>query len=227
MGAPVPADAGEMLGVPGIGTPEEAAQARLTSAWTTREKIKRVLWALTEKTLFRLSFHNWYGFRARLLNAFGAKVARSARVRRTVHVEIPWHLTIGEHVVVGDHATLYCLGNVSIGDNTTISQGAHLCGGSHDCSVAEFPLIKADVTVGSQCWVAAEAFVGPNVTVGDGAVLGARAAAFKDLEPWTIYGGNPARPLRYREFKGNKTPTKPKPEKKSQKDDASLKLASA
>jgi serine acetyltransferase len=40
--------------------------------------------------------------------------------------------------------------------------------------------------------IAAEAFVGPGVTIGDGAVLGARAALFSDAEPWSIYRGNPA-----------------------------------
>jgi putative colanic acid biosynthesis acetyltransferase WcaF len=49
-----------------------------------------------------------------------------------------------------------------------------------------------------QAWVAAEAFVGPGVTVGEGAVLGARGVAFKALEPWTVYAGNPAQPLKKR-----------------------------
>jgi putative colanic acid biosynthesis acetyltransferase WcaF len=46
--------------------------------------------------------------------------------------------------------------------------------------------------------VAAEAFVGPGVTLGDGAVLGARGVAFADLEPWTVYIGNPMREVRKR-----------------------------
>lgn len=46
--------------------------------------------------------------------------------------------------------------------------------------------------------MAAEAFVGPGVTVGEGAVVGARAVVFGDVEPWTVVGGNPARVLKRR-----------------------------
>ena len=54
------------------------------------------------------------------------------------------------------------------------------------------------IAIGDHAWIAADAFVGPGVTVGEGAVLGARAVAFRDLAPWTIYAGNPARRLRSR-----------------------------
>ena len=52
--------------------------------------------------------------------------------------------------------------------------------------------------IADRAWVAAEAFIGPGVTVGKGAVVGARAAVFKDVEPWTVVGGNPARVLKKR-----------------------------
>jgi putative colanic acid biosynthesis acetyltransferase WcaF len=53
--------------------------------------------------------------------------------------------------------------------------------------------------LGARSWVAAGAFVGPGVTLGEGAVLGARGVAFGDLEPWTVYIGNPAREIRKRQ----------------------------
>jgi putative colanic acid biosynthesis acetyltransferase WcaF len=62
------------------------------------------------------------------------------------------------------------------------------------------PLQKPPISVGDQAWVCADAFVGPGVTVEEGAVVGARAVVVKDVEAWTIVGGNPARPLRDREL---------------------------
>jgi putative colanic acid biosynthesis acetyltransferase WcaF len=59
-------------------------------------------------------------------------------------------------------------------------------------------LLRPAIRIGSDCWIAAEAFVGPAVTIGDGAILGARGVTFSDLEPWTIYVGNPAKPIRKR-----------------------------
>lgn len=52
-----------------------------------------------------------------------------------------------------------------------------------------------------QKWIGAMAFFGLVVTVGQGAVVGARAAVFKDVEPWTVVGGNPAKFIKKREIK--------------------------
>ncbi|MGH6957429.1 MAG: hypothetical protein ACREEW_12265, partial [Caulobacteraceae bacterium] len=67
-------------------------------------------------------------------------------------------------------------------------------------------LVARPIEIGPRAWIAAEAFVGPGVTVGEGAVLGARGVAMRDLEPWTIYAGNPATPLRRREVRADDRP---------------------
>ncbi len=54
------------------------------------------------------------------------------------------------------------------------------------------------ITIGRRCWLAADVFVGPGVTIGDGAVLGARSSVFKDIPAWVVAAGTPARPLRER-----------------------------
>jgi putative colanic acid biosynthesis acetyltransferase WcaF len=53
--------------------------------------------------------------------------------------------------------------------------------------------------IGAYAWVCARAMVGPGVQIGEGAVLGLGSVATRDLEPWTVYGGNPAQPLRTRQ----------------------------
>jgi len=58
--------------------------------------------------------------------------------------------------------------------------------------------VSLPITVGRHAWVCARAVVGPGVTVGDGAVLGLASVTMRDLEPWTVYAGAPARPLRKR-----------------------------
>ena len=63
------------------------------------------------------------------------------------------------------------------------------------------PLKIAPITIGDRAWVAADAFVGMGVTIGEGAVVGARAAVFKDVEPWTVVGGNPAKFIKKRVMK--------------------------
>lgn len=179
---------------------ESALASRRLSPYSLNEKIKRLVWGVVQATLFRASFHNWYGFRRMLLRAFGSQLAATANVRRTVIIECPWNLTIGAESSVGDRAILYCLGPVQIGSRTTVSQGAHLCAGTHDHRRASMPLVRATISIGDDVWIAADAFVGPGVTVGTGAILGARGVAMRDLAPWQIYAGNPAMPVRERAF---------------------------
>ena len=57
------------------------------SPYSTREKLARLLWAVVQASLFRLSFHSWYGWRRSLLSAFGARLDRVVRIRRTVRTE--------------------------------------------------------------------------------------------------------------------------------------------
>ena len=177
---------------------DAAFAAAQVSPWTLREKIGRALWMIVRGSLFRYSWHNWYGWRRWLLRVFGATVGRNVVVRPTASVEIPWLLTIGDYSSLGDRVIVYNLGRITIGRRVTVSQHAHLCAGSHDFSRWDMPLLRPPITIGDDAWIAADAFVGPGVTVGEGAILGARACAFKNLKPWTVYAGHPAQSLRPR-----------------------------
>lgn len=169
-----------------------------SSPWSFREKVIRTVWMLVGRPLFRLSFHNWYGLRATILRVFGARIGRDVRLRPTVQVEIPWNLDIRDGVTVGDYAILYSLGRITIGERTIVSQYAHLCAGTHDHTDRRFPLIRDPINIGPDAWIGADAFVGPNVEVGRLCVLGARSSAYKDLDPATVYVGNPATALKKR-----------------------------
>ena len=178
-----------------------AAHSRRTAnipPWKPMEYIKRALWMIVRASLFRLSFHNWYGWRRFLLRLFGARIASGVRVRPTAMIEIPWTLDIGENAVIGDYAIIYSLGKISIGRAATISQYAHLCAGTHDYTKRRFPLLKPPIVIGEEAWIAADAFIGPGVTVGDRAVVGARATVFKNVAPDQVVVGPDATILKRR-----------------------------
>lgn len=172
--------------------------ARHQSPYSLLEKVGRVLWSVCEATLFRWSWPTWFGYRAWLLRRFGAAVDPKANFRRTVRTTCPWNLTVGPDTSIGDHARLYCLGPVTMGKRVTVSQYSHICAGSHDHTDPDMPLIRSPIVLNDDVWVAADAFVGPGVTAQEGALLGARGCAFKDLDAWTVYGGNPAKTLKNR-----------------------------
>jgi putative colanic acid biosynthesis acetyltransferase WcaF len=168
------------------------------SPYALREKAGRMLWAVTQATLFRCSFHNWYRWRGLLLAAFGANIDPVVRIRRTVRVECPWNLSVGHDSAIGDGVVLYCLGPVRIGARVTVSQGAHICAGTHDYTRRDMPLLRLPIDIEDDAWICADAFVGPDVRIGSGAILGARAVAMRSLEAWTVYSGNPATAVRPR-----------------------------
>lgn len=171
------------------------------ASFTLGNRLFRVSWTLAWLVLARWTpppLHRW---RRLVLRLFGARVAPGARVHASVHIWYPPNLTLGADTLIGPGARLYNQGEISVGARTVVSQRAHLCASSHDIADPAFQLVLRPIVVGEGCWIAAEAFVGPGVSVGDGAVVAARAALFEEARAGGVYRGNPAvfvreRPLR-------------------------------
>ncbi len=189
------------VGVGGGSEAKDRAAGRLVSGATRSTKIKRLLWAGVEATLFRGSFHTMNRWRCFLLRCFGAKVGKKCIVRRTVRVYYPWNVRIGNLCILGDNAALYSLGKITVGDRAMVSQEAYLCAGTHDHEDMALPLLTPPVSIGEDAWVCARAFIGPGVTVGAGAVVAACGVAVKDVAPWTMVGGNPAKFIKERRIR--------------------------
>ena len=136
-----------------------------------------------------------------VLRMFGAKVGKGCKISNSAKIWAPWNLELGTYVCLAPHSEIYSANKIVIGDKVTISQGAYLCGASHDISYINKPLVTAPIKIDSFAWVCADAFVGMGVTIGEGAVVGARSAVFKDVEPWTVVGGNPAKFIKKRIIK--------------------------
>jgi len=170
---------------------------RQARKYSRSEQLQRVLWALAQP-LFRYSPRPLYGWRNVLLRTFGARIGQRVRIYPSVEIFLPSQLVVGDEVTIGGKAQLYNLGPMHIGAQVTVSQGAHLCGGSHDDADPALPLIRASITLQASCWVCADAFIGPGVTVGEGAVVGARGVVTRDVPAWQVWAGNPARHLRAR-----------------------------
>ena len=174
---------------------------RMAQKYTRKEQFSRVLWAMA-RPFFRFSPRVCFGWRRFLLRLFGAKVGRRTNIYNTAVIYMPWNLVIGELSSIGEWALIYNLGPIRIGDRATVSQRAHLCAGTHDYADPALPLLKPPISIGDQAWICADAFVGPGVSVGEGAVVGARAVVTRHVEPWVVVAGNPARFAKKRDLKG-------------------------
>ncbi len=183
--------------------PLEAASRRPLeggASFSLGNRLCRIIWAVAWLTLARWTpppLHRW---RCSVLRLFGARVAPTARVHASVSVWLPANLTIGPNALVGPGARLYNQGHITIGERAVISQGAYLCASSHDIRDPHFQLILKPIEIGDQCWVAADAFVGPGVTMADRSVLAARGVLFVNAQADGIYRGNPAELIKLRQL---------------------------
>lgn len=163
---------------------------------------KRILWTLINRTLFRcLVGYQLRYVRNFILRIFGAELPLFSLVYSSSTIYAPWNLKMGRHSCIGPNSRIYNKDKISIGNFCVVSQGAYLCTASHDITDPKHSLVTAPIVIKDRAWVAADTFVGMGVTVGEGAVVGARAAVFKDVEPWTVVGGNPAKFIKKRILK--------------------------
>jgi acetyltransferase-like isoleucine patch superfamily enzyme len=105
------------------------------------------------------------------------------------------NLRIGANSVVNRGTYLDGRAALTIGDNVNISHQALLQTLTHDPRRADFAVVGKPVTIHDHAWIGTRAIICPGVTVGEGAVVGAGAVVTRDVPPWTIVAGNPARPI--------------------------------
>lgn len=164
-----------------------------------KHQIVRLLWTICwgvgARWIPRSMASGWKRF---LLRCFGAKIAKTAVVYSSAKVYYPANLTMDDYACLASDVNCYNVAPIHIGKFATISQGAFICTASHDITTPTHDLITAPISIFEQAWIGAEAFVGMGVSVNEGAVVGARAAVFKDVEPWSVVGGNPAKFIKKR-----------------------------
>lgn len=165
-----------------------------------RSKVARVLWNVVWLLLFRPTprgnlFRPW---RIALLKLFGGKVKWTSNVLPSCRIWQPWKLTMGDYACLSEDVDCYTVDEVVIGAQTTVSQGVKLCTAGHDTSSRIMELTYIPIHIGANAWVAAWSTILPGVTIGEGAVVAAGAVVTKDVEPWTVVGGNPAKFIKKR-----------------------------
>ena len=178
----------------------QVAENRRARKYTRAEQVRRVLWGFGQ-LFFRWSPRPCFGWRRWILRCFGAKIGRDVHVYSSTMIYFPWNLQADDWSSIGEWALIYNLGPVTLGRSASISHRAHICAGTHDYTDPSLPLLKPPIVIGNEAWICADAFVGPNVRVGHGAVVGAGSVVTRDVPDWTVVAGNPAREIKKRVLK--------------------------
>lgn len=174
------------------GSPGVDVRAARRAGTGRRERAGRALWQGV-RPLFAWSPTPLHAWRRGMLRRFGARIGTRVVVYPSAAITQPWCLEIGDESAVGPGVVLYSLGAIRLGARVTVSQRAHLCAATRDHRRRDFPLVRRPILVEDDAWIAAEAFVGPGVRIGRGAVVAARAVAVRDVDDWQVVAGNPAR----------------------------------
>lgn len=168
------------------------------TALSTSNKVARALWTIVWALFYRPTPRPLHAWRCLLLRLFGAKLGKSVHPYPSARIWAPWNLEMGDHSCLSEDVDCYCVERIKIGAHSTVSQYSFLCTASHDYTNLDMPLVAAPITIGERVWITADVFVGPGVTVGDGAVVLARSTVCKSVPPWVVVGGSPAKVIKAR-----------------------------
>ncbi|WP_341221446.1 WcaF family extracellular polysaccharide biosynthesis acetyltransferase [Polaribacter atrinae] len=161
-------------------------------------KIKIIFWYIINTIFYKSSIPWPQVIKKNILKCFGGKIGENVLFKPNVNIKYPWFLEIGNNVWIGENVWIDNLTNVIISDNVCISQGAMLLCGNHDYKKSSFDLILGKIVLDEGSWVGAKAVVCPGVTLKSHAILAVGSIATKDLDPYSIYQGNPAIKIRKR-----------------------------
>ena len=171
---------------------------RPKSVYSFTHRLKARLWNFVNATIFRCSFFFMRRYRVAILRLFGAHIDWSCSIDRTATIIEPWNLTMHKKSSIGEYACIRCRGKVEIGIHSIIGRDVYLLTASHNVSSKEFEMVAAPIKIGNFAWIATRSTIGKGVTIGDGAVVAAESNVIKDVSPWIIVGGNPAKFIKER-----------------------------
>ena len=174
------------------------------SRFSLRNRFARLAWLIGCWFLFKpfaLPFFNkWRIF---ILKCFGAKIGKGSIVYSSATIWAPWNLEIGKRVCIGPKVNCYNPAPIKIGNKVTVSQSTYLCGGGHDITSIILPFISSPIIIKDYAWICTNCFIKMGVTIGEGAIVGATSSVFKDVDDWTVVGGNPAKYIKDRIINNN------------------------
>ncbi|MEW6359075.1 MAG: acyltransferase [Planctomycetota bacterium] len=124
---------------------------------------------------------------------------RNVRIHPTASFRCGENIRLGENSHVNQYCCVWASPNsrIVIGDNVLMGPGACIFSSNHsadpDMPMNVQPWVEKDIVIGNDVWVGANSVIVAGVRIGDGAVVGAGAVVTKDVPPYTIVGGVPAR----------------------------------
>ena len=130
-----------------------------------------------------------------LRRAFGLQIDRTAVLHRRAELWSAARISIGPGSIIGQDAIIDGRAGVTIGASVNFAGQVAIYTEQHDVEDLDFAVVGGPVVVGDRAWLSFRSTILPGVTIGEGAVVAAGAVVTRDVAPFTIVGGVPARPI--------------------------------
>jgi acetyltransferase-like isoleucine patch superfamily enzyme len=139
-----------------------------------------------------------YGFRTAAYRLLGARIGEHTSIGRNCQFYHISGIDIGSNCVINQRVVLDGRRGLHIGRNVSVSEQAMLYTLHHDLDDPLFRVEGGALVVNDYVFIGARAIVLPGICLGEGSVVAAGAVVTKDIEPYVVVGGVPARPIRTR-----------------------------
>lgn len=138
-----------------------------------------------------------------------AHAGTNLRIAEEVIIYNPGMVSVGDNCYLGTGVQLYPWNEcITLGNNVLLAAGVRMITRKHGFADVERPMSEqgytnAPITVDDDVWIGFQAVILPGVTIGRGSIVGAGAVVSKDVEPYSVVGGVPARLIRKRTAEGS------------------------
>ncbi|MCO4293682.1 hypothetical protein NF867_12485 [Solitalea sp. MAHUQ-68] len=136
-----------------------------------------------------------------LIKQFINQLGKNTKIQQNVRFGNGKEITIGSFCAINENVYIQ---KASIGNYVMIAPNVAIIGSSHDFESVEIPMIfqgtnrNIGPTIDDDVWIGRNAIIMPGVQIGKGSIIGAGAVVTKDIEPYSIVGGVPAKLIKYR-----------------------------
>jgi maltose O-acetyltransferase len=141
-------------------------------------------------------FINWIPitrFRKLIYLFLQMNIDPSAHIMRNCHFASLRNLQIGKRSIIRHDCFIDARGCISIGEDVNISSFSKLITAKHIVDDLDFAGVESPITIDDRVWIASDATILQDVTIGEGAVVAAGSVVTKNVEPFTIVAGVPAK----------------------------------
>lgn len=131
-------------------------------------------------------------YRKLLEELFEGRLDKSTSIAPPLQIDYPSSVNIGKNVFINNNLKCVARGGITIEDGVMLAPGVSILTVNHDLK-DHCILIPISVTIKKNAWIGANVTICPGVEIGEGAVVGAGAVVTKDVEPYTVVAGVPAK----------------------------------